>query len=92
MLHRNGGDFDLNTALDELIAKYGVEEKVEADSSSASPSAKKKRKIKESSEEESPKKLKTEIVAVEKNRPFAEAIKEIADIYFKHKDMRKGSK
>ena len=33
---------------------------------------------------------KTELVTVEENRPAAEAIKEMADIYFKHKDMRKG--
>lgn len=33
---------------------------------------------------------KTSIVAEERNRPVAEAIKEMADIYFKNKDMRKG--
>jgi hypothetical protein len=35
---------------------------------------------------------KTDIVTVEENRAAAEAIKEMADIYFKNKDMRKGGK
>lgn len=65
------------------------------ESPAGSPS-KKKRKAessvkKESGGEDSPKKVrKTDIVAVEENRAAAEAIKEMADIYFKNKDNRKG--
>lgn len=33
---------------------------------------------------------KTSVVAEESNRKVAEAVKEMADIYFKNKDMRKG--
>ena len=68
----------------------GIESKDEAPKK-----AKKSRKSKvlngEESEEVSPKKVKkSEIMVEEKNRKVAEAIKEMADIYFRNKDMRKG--
>lgn len=68
----------------------------------SSPSKKKKasKRTKDNEEVEGeedpdlkPKKAKkSEIVAEERNRPIAEAIKEMADIYFKNKDSRKGGK
>mmetsp|Transcript_402 Transcript_402/g.584 ORF Transcript_402/g.584 Transcript_402/m.584 type:complete len:210 (+) Transcript_402:336-965(+) len=62
-----------------------------------SPSAKSKRSRKakvlsdDEKDEVSPKKTKkSETMVEEKNRKVAEAIKEMADIYFRNKDMRKG--
>lgn len=90
MLYRNGAEFDEKAALDDLIAKYGVEEPP-----AASPSKKKRKSDANEEEAASPssgakKVKKTDIVAVEENRAAAEAIKEMADIYFKQKDNRKG--
>lgn len=85
MLHRNGSEFDENAALEDLIVKYGVDEPAVT-----SPS-KKKRKSDDNEDEAGTKKVKkTEIVTVEENRAAADAIKEMADIYFKQKDNRKG--
>ena len=97
MLHRNGSAFDEAAALEELVAKYGVEEQ---EVKTESPT-KKKRKPESDIQAEDDEKLgspssaakkpkKTEVVAVEGNRAAAEAIKEMADIYFKNKDSRKG--
>ena len=97
MLHRNGPAFDEAAALEELVAKYGVEEQ---EVKTESPT-KKKRKPESDIKPEVDEKLgspssaakkpkKTELVAVEGNRAAAEAIKEMADIYFKNKDSRKG--
>lgn len=92
MLFRNGSTFDEAAALAEVITKYGVEEpEIKAESP-----AKKKRKsdaheedtLSPSSTAKKPRK--TDIVVVEGNRAAAEAIKEMADIYFKNKDGRKG--
>lgn len=90
MLFRVETGFDEKSALDDLIEKYGVEEPV------SSPSNKKRKS--DAGEEGAasspgPKKVKkTEIVTVEENRAAAEAIKEMADIYFKQKDNRKGGR
>ena len=96
MLFRTGTVFDEAAALDELINKFGIDE---TSAKSESPSKKKKRKsdsVKSEGDGDSPsgakKQKKTEIIAVEENRPAAEAIKEMADIFFKHKDNRKGGK
>ena len=97
MLHRNGSQFDEAAALEELIGKYGTEE---PDDVKTESTTKKKRKpegeekggeddvASPSSAAKKPKK--TDIVMVEGNRAAAEAIKEMADIYFKNKDNRKG--
>lgn len=44
----------------------------------------------EDGEEEKKRVKKTAVVTEERNRPVAESIKEMADIYFKNKDARKG--
>ena len=96
MLHRNGSQFDEAAALEELISKYGTEE---PEVKPESPSKKKRKsegedqdsKTEVSSPSSAAKKpKKTDIVTVEGNRAAAEAIKEMADIYFKNKDNRKG--
>ncbi len=90
MLHRNGAEFDEKAALDDLIEKYDVEEPLVS-----SPSKKKRKSDANDEGAVSPssgvkKVKKTELVTVEENRAAAEAIKEMADIYFKQKDNRKG--
>lgn len=96
MLHRNGSLFDEAAALEELVSKYGTEE---PDVKTESPTKKKRKPeggekggeddvASPSSAAKKPKK--TDIVTVEGNRAAAEAIKEMADIYFKNKDNRKG--
>lgn len=100
MLHRSGTVFDEAAALEELVSKYGVEE--ERGTKTESPTKKKRKpetdiKAEDDDKVGSPssavkKPKKTEIVAVEGNRAAAEAIKEMADIYFKNKDNRKGGK
>jgi hypothetical protein len=81
------GDFDYDAAVASLQERYGNVEEVK-------PKASPKKKRKESTDEnpitEQKKVKKSEIVANEFNRPAAEAIKEMADIYFKNKDNRKG--
>ena len=99
MLFKNeDGTFNLEGGLESLIEKYGqsvVEEK---------PKSKKRKADEEEDEEEAgedgdeegkkkkkPKAPpKTSVVAEERNRRAAEAIQEMATIYFKNKDMRKG--
>lgn len=79
-------------------AKKASSGETEAGESEADGGEKKSRKRKKNSaedgeedgEEEKKKVKKSSIVAEERNRPIAEAIKEMADIYFKNKDMRKG--
>lgn len=100
MLFRDGTKFDVAAALEELVTKYGTEEptvEVESTGMDGSPTTKKKRKsaASENDTASSPssaakKVKKTDIVTVEGNRAAAEAIKEMADIYFKNKDNRKG--
>jgi len=94
MLHRVDGSFNIDAALEELIEKYGQEEQEEE---KAVPQKGKKRKSAKEGDEDgediSPKKKgpkKIEIMAEERNRPVAEAIMEMASIYFKNKDARKG--
>ena len=94
MMHRNeDSTFDLDAALTALIDKYGSEV--------AKDHGQKKRKSAESDdlpeieeeEENSGKKgkqQKTVHVVCEENRPIAIAIQEIAGIYFKNGDARKG--
>ncbi len=87
-MHRNAEGFDVDAALEALIEKYGQEEVIEK-----TPSKKRKEKAgdAEGDGEGSGKKIKkSEIMANESNRAVAEAIKEMADLYFKNKDMRKG--
>jgi hypothetical protein len=55
----------------------------------------KKRKVESEDDEGQKKKVtvkKTEQIAVEENRPIAEAIQEMAKIYFQNKEMRTGGK
>lgn len=93
MLHRTDEGADLDAALEGLIEKFGIEE------SSSSTAGKKKKKEKDEGDEfaegdeeggEKKKAKKTETMVVEENRAVAEAIKEMADIYFKNKEARKG--
>lgn len=89
MMHRSADGFDLDAALEALIEKYGQEEVV----TKKSPSKKRKGEN-ENDDESAPgsnkKVKKTDIVANEGNRSVAEAIKEMADLNYKNKDMRKG--
>ncbi len=86
-MHKTSDGFNLEAAVEALIEKYGQEEV-------KSPNVKKRKsKASDDGEEkvESAKKIKkSEIMANESNRPVAEAIKEMADLYFKNKDARKG--
>ena len=91
MTHRKDDGFDLDAALESLIEKYGQEEIV------VKKTPTKKRKddgvVDLTGEEDinSNKKVKkTATVANEFNRPVAEAITELAGLYFKNKDARKG--
>lgn len=97
MLHRVEGAFNIDEAIQDLIEKYGQAPEEEK----ASKTTKKKRKSDaadaeeddDGEEKEATKKVrKTEQIANESNRPLAEAIKEIADINFKQKEMRTGGK
>ena len=98
MLHRNSSGFDEKETLDDLIKTYGYEAGFEPEEPVVKGSPTKKRKgVKDEGEKDqagspsSVKKVrKTDIVAREENRAAAEAIKEMADIYFKNKDNRKG--
>jgi len=93
------GCFDVDGALDSLIETYGVESSADTQVHQ-SVSVSKKRKSDEtaigSNEDEDPesnkkaKIKKSEIVAVEENRPIATAIAEMSSIYFKNGDPRKG--
>lgn len=95
MTHRSSDGFNLDAALQDLIDRHGQEEQPKS-------SGNKRKKLKDDGDAEgkqdedegssgSTKKVKkTDVVAEERNRPVAEAIKEMADIYFKNKDMRKG--
>lgn len=88
MLHRKDDSFDIEAALNEIIEKYGQEE------SKVSDRKEKKRKLlasDDSANQDSAKKAsKLDTVAEERNRELAEAIKEMASVYFKNKDVRKG--
>lgn len=100
-MRKTATGYDEKATLDDLIEKYGVEDEPKPTAApviSASP-VKTKRKANTTAKDEgndgvgSPavkKVKKTDIVACEENRPAAEAIKEMADIYFRNKDMRKG--
>ena len=96
MLHRSADGFDIDSALENLIEKYGKEESTEKSTTKKRKSTGNdtaESKDGEEEDNEAPKKKgpkKTEIMAEERNRPVAEAIKEMADIYFKNKDARKG--
>ena len=89
LVHRVSEGFDIDEAFKDLEEKYGLEEETKK---SSRPS--KKSKIEEvdiEAEDAQPKKAKkTEVVANEENRGIADAILEMATIYFKNKDARKG--
>jgi hypothetical protein len=90
MTHRKDDGFDLDAALEGLIEKYGQEDVVKK-----TPSKKRKDDgvVDLTGDEDvaSNKKVKkTATVANEFNRPVAEAITELAGLYFKNKDTRKG--
>jgi hypothetical protein len=89
------GTFNEKGVLNDLEEKFGVDEAEIAKQTKKNP----KKRTSESGEghdddeddtKTSKKPKKTETVAVEDNRGIAEAIKEMADIYFKNKDARKG--
>lgn len=88
-MHRSVDGFDLDAALEALIEKYGQE-----DAAVKKSPSKKRKGDSENDDESAPssnKKIKkTDIVANEGNRSVAEAIKEMADLNYKNKDMRKG--
>mmetsp|Transcript_19735 Transcript_19735/g.19845 ORF Transcript_19735/g.19845 Transcript_19735/m.19845 type:complete len:192 (+) Transcript_19735:77-652(+) len=95
MMHKSeDGTFDIEASLNALIEKYGVEEVP------ATETKKRKKDIdstevnKENDENDSPqkdtKKAKAIHLNCEENRPVALAIQEIAGMYFKNGDARKG--
>lgn len=89
MLHRKDGTFDIESALNEIIEKYGQDLPKDSDQKE------KKRKLIDSEDtaEKEPAAKKTsklDTVVEERNRALADAIKEMAGIYFKNKDARKG--
>lgn len=95
MRFRDGANFDVVAAVRELVAKYGTEE---SPSTGAVETRSKAKKRKSSSDggaaltsKKSRKVRNTDIVKVEGNRAAAEAIREMAEIYRKNKDLRKGS-
>lgn len=100
LVHRISDGFDTEEAFKDLLEKYGsVEEKI-----TATVEEKKKRKasgaaeaviaaaVEEDDDDDNrPKKVKKiDSVAEEENRVVADAIREMATIYFKNKDTRKG--
>jgi len=93
MMFRNeDGIFDEVAALASLEENYGLDNV--AEDRSVDNDSKKRQKSDEitgSDDEQKKKKvLKSDIVACEENRIIATTIKEMADIYFKNKDARKG--
>lgn len=90
------GNFDIDAALQNLIEKYEVEDLPTTDESAPKKTKKRKNAYEDDGvdggEGKSKPKMekKSIIVANEENRPVAEAIKEMADIYFRNKDTRKG--
>jgi hypothetical protein len=98
MLHRTEMGYDLDAAVDALIEKFGVEKSDPAPAPITGKKTKKEAKVKESKdddeedeEQETKKKAKkSDTMAVEENRTVAEAIKEMADLYFRNKDNQKG--
>ena len=96
------GNFDVDAALNSLIESYGVESTQNSVEHESGSSENKKRKSEETDtatndndgdDADSKKKIKvkkTEVVAVESNRPVATAIAEMSSIYFKNGDARKG--
>ena len=98
---KDDGTFDFDEALEYLIEKYGVEkpavkeEEIDLTSTPTKKRTKAKRAAEETVEEDEDiakkKKLKkSETFVVEENRGVGEAIYEMASIYFKNKDARKG--
>ncbi len=86
-MHKTDVGFDFDGALEALIEKYGQEEVVVK----ATPVKKRKGDTEDSADGSASKKQKkTETFANESNKLPAEAIKEMADLYFKNKDGRKG--
>jgi hypothetical protein len=92
MLHKEDGTFNIEEAVQSLIEKYGQAPEEEEKAGKT----KKKRKSdaamdgEDDGEEKEKKVRKVDQIANEDNRPLAEAIKEIADINFKQKEMRTG--
>lgn len=98
MLYREGDGYNIDSALQNLIEKYETEEPPVA-LEEGSKKTKKRKKADENGDEavedgkgKSKKERKSSTVAHEENRPVAEAIQEMAAIYFKNKDTRKGGK
>lgn len=87
MANREGKEFNVDKALDELINKHGTEEP-----SAATKRAAEEIESKSDGEEEGAKKKKraAAVYACESNRAVGDAIHEMAAIYFKNKDARKG--
>lgn len=96
MTTRNDGVFDEEEALNELISKYGVDE-----TKNESENEKKRKNIEgeetnesksdmDDGEDKPTKKTKKSHYACEDNREIGEAIMEMAGIYFKNSDARKG--
>ena len=96
LFRKDGTDFDLDAALECLAEKYGIEEPVTEQRDGEGKKSKKRKKAdgnednEEGAEEKPKKEKKTSVMTNEQNRAVAEAIKEMADIYFKNKDPRKG--
>jgi hypothetical protein len=95
LLHRAAGGFDVADALVALEGIYGIDESIQIQ---PEPPRTKKRQTDDAAlendsiekAEHAPKVKKTDTVKNENNRAIAEAIKDIADVYYKNKDIRKG--
>lgn len=96
LVEKYGKEEEAAPATKKAAKKVVKSEDDEGESSEAGEKKTRKRKKaaegdEEDEDSEDKKKVKkTSVVAEERNRPVAEAIKEMADIYFKNKDMRKG--
>jgi len=93
MLYKVGESFDIDGALASLIEKYGIEDPPAA-AEDRSKKTKKRKKVDDDEGEEGEEKPKKErkkaTIVNEENRPVAEAIQEMAVIYFKNKEARTG--
>ena len=92
MTTRTDGVFDEEEALSELISKHGVEEtQIEKKRKSMDGDDVNESKDNEEVDEDKPtKKTKKSNFVCEDNREVGEAIMEMAGIYFKNSDARKG--
>jgi hypothetical protein len=97
--HADSGEFNIEDAVESLKEKYGVQATKEKNHTAITSAAGKKRKSAaplygdeetEDAVKDKAKVRKVDLVTVEANRSVSEAVKEMADICFKNKDMRKG--